>query len=168
MIKKAIFALTLMLPMFVSAQGLKLGVVDFNDVLANHPETIAAQQTLSDTQKEYEKAYNQLGEEMKRLYDEFQNMKEDTLPAIRERKARDLQDYQQKMQDFEQKVMQDMQQKQVSLMNPIISQIQQAVESVGKENGFSLIQTKDPQVVMFYQAPVEDVTPLVKAKLNIK
>lgn len=168
MIKKALLAVALMIPMLMSAQNLKLGVVDFNDVLANHPDTAVAQQTLSDTQKEYEKAYNQLGEEMKRLYDEFQNMGENTLPAIRERKARDITDYQQKMQDFEQKVMQDMQRKQSELMQPIITQIQQAVESVGKENGYSLIQLKDPQVVLFYQAPVDDVTPLVKAKLNIK
>lgn len=168
MIKKALLAVALMIPMLMSAQNLKLGVLDFNDVLANHPDTAVAQQTLSDTQKEYEKAYNQLGEEMKRLYDEFQNMGENTLPAIRERKARDITDYQQKMQDFEQKVMQDMQRKQSELMQPIISQIQQAVESVGKENGYSLIQIKDQQVVLFYQAPVDDVTPLVKAKLNIK
>lgn len=168
MIKKILLAAVMMIPMLMSAQTLKIGLVDFSDVLANHPETATAQQTLSDRQKDYEKAYNQLQEEMKRLYDEFQNMGENTLPAIRERKARDIADYQQKMQEFEQTVMQDMQKTQSELMQPIIAQIQQAVESVGKENGFSLVQIKDPQIVLYYQAPVEDITPLVKAKLNIK
>lgn len=174
MIKKVLLAIAVIFPMLAFGQNLKpigqslkIGVVDFNSILASHPDTAKAQQELSDAQKRYDEAYNKLGEEMKRLYDEFQNMKEDELPAIRERKARDIQDYQLKLQNFEQSAMQDLQRQQAEKMNPIITKIQQAVETVAKEGNFSLIEVKEPQLILYVADPVVDITSAVKAKLGI-
>lgn len=72
-------------------------------------------------------------------------MKEDELPAIRERKTREFTDYQQKISQFEQQAMQDLQKLQQELMAPIMQKIRGAVEAVGKEGGYSLIQEKNPQ-----------------------
>ena len=64
--------------------------------------------------------------------------------------------------------MEDLQKKQGELMQPVIAKVRNAIESVGKENGFSLIQDNASQVTLYFAAPVEDVTPLVKAKLGLK
>ncbi len=168
MIKKVLLAVALIFPMLLSAQTLKVGIVDFNGILGSHPDTAKAQQELSEASKKYDEAYAKLGEEMKRLIDEYQNMKEDELPAIRERKSRDISDYQQKLQSFEQSAMQDLQRQQAEKMNPIIAKIQQAVESVAKEGNYSLIEVKEPQLILYYADPVEDITAAVKAKLGIQ
>lgn len=168
MIKKVLVAIAVIFPMLAFGQNLKIGVVDFNSVLASHPDTAKAQQELQDASKRLDEAYAKLGEEMKRLIDEFQNMKEDELPAIRERKSRDISDYQQKMQNFEQSAMQDLQRMQSEKMNPIVAKIQQAVESVAKEGNFSLIETREPQLILYVADPVVDITPAVKAKLGIQ
>lgn len=168
MIKKILLAVALAIPMLASAQTLKIGVVDTNAIIAAMPETTAAQTTLQDVQKKYEADYNKLGEEMKRLYDEVTNMKEDELPAIRDRKTRELQDQQQKIQLFEQQISQDLQKKQEELFTPIIQKVRTAVESVGRENSFSLIQDYNNQLTLYIANPVEDITPLVKAKLGLK
>ena len=165
MIKKILLAVAVMLPMFVSAQSLKLGVVDTNSIIGAMPETTAAQNTLQETQKRYETEYNKLQEELARQYDEISKMGDDELPAIRERKVREFQDNQQKLQAFEQQVMQEMQNKQNELMSPIMQKVRSAIESVGKEGGFSLIQDLGSQI--YFAAPVEDVTPLVKTKLGL-
>ena len=94
-------------------------------------------------------------------------MKEDELPAIKERKARELQDYNQKIQQFQQTAYNDLQKLQADLMGPIQQKLQSAVEAVGKEGGYSLIQPKAPDVILYYGAPVEDITAQVKAKLGI-
>lgn len=167
MFKKFLLAAMLLFPMLASAQSLKIGVVDASAILAAMPETTSAQNTIQEMQKKYEADYNKLAEEIKRLYDELQNMKEDELPAIRERKARDFQDQQQKLQVFEQQISQDLQRQQESLLTPIISKLRSAIESVGRENGFSLIQDYNPQNVFYIGSPVEDITPLVKAKLGL-
>lgn len=93
-------------------------------------------------------------------------MAEDELPAIRERKTREISDYQTKLQQFEQTATQDMQQQQQMLMQPIVQKIKDAIDAVGREGGYSLIQEKG--AVIFFAAPVDDITPAVKAKLGIK
>lgn len=170
MFKKIILAAVFaMLPMFAaSAQTVKIGLVNTDDVMQAMPETKEAQTKLADTSKKYEDEYAKLGEEMKRLYDELNAMPESELAAVRERKVRDFQDFQTKMQQFEQSAQQDLQRLQQELMAPISQKINAAVESVGKENGFSYIQNYVPGLTLYYAAPVEDVTNLVKAKLGIK
>lgn len=168
MFKKIFLLLAVVCSLSVSAQTLKVGLVDVNAVMSVLPATQAAQTKLQETQKKYETEYGALRDELAKQYEEIQNMKEDELPAIRERKMRAFADNQQKLQVFEEQIMQDMQKKQAELMNPILTDIRNAIESVGKENGYSLIQDNSQQVTLFYASPVEDVTPLVKAKLGVK
>ena len=168
MIKKVLLAIALICPMLLSAQTLKIGLVDFDAIFAIMPETAAAQNQLKEVGDKYEAEYKKLGEEMNRLMTEYQNMPENELPAIRERKARELTDYQQKLQQFEASAGQDLQKMQMDLMGPIQQKINQAVESVGMEGNFSLIQMYNPQLTLYRAAPVEDVTDAVKAKLGVK
>lgn len=168
MLKKILLAVALMLPMLASAQTLKIGIVDTPAVLKAMPETAAADSKMQEISKKYQEEYSRLESEFKRMVEEFQKMKQDELPAIKERKTREINDYQQKVQAFEQTAAQDLQNQQQQLMAPIFQKLRQAIESVGKENGFGMIQNSDPQVTLYYGAPVEDVTALVKAKLGIK
>lgn len=168
MIKRILAAILIAIPMLVSAQTVKIGLVDVNAVIAAMPATTAAQQKLADIQKKYETEYNALQEELKKQYDELANMKEDELPAIRERKQTAFQESSQKLQVFEQQIMQDLQKQQQELMAPIMQEIKNAIESVGKEGNYTLVQNNDPQITFYYSAPAEDITPLVKGKLGLK
>ena len=167
MIKKVLLAIALICPMLLSAQSLKIGLVDFDAILQAMPETTAANNELKEMASKYEAEYNKLAEEMNRQMTEFQNMPETELPAIKERRAREISDYQQKLYQFEQTAGQDLQKMQMDKMNPIIQKVNQAVESVGREGNFSLIQIYNPQLTLYHAAPVEDVTATVKAKLGI-
>ncbi|MDE5552418.1 MAG: OmpH family outer membrane protein [Muribaculaceae bacterium] len=167
MIKKILLAIAIALPMLASAQTVKLGLVDVNEIIGAMPATQAAQQKLQDAQKKYESDYNALQEELKKQYEELANMKEDELPAIRQRKETAFQESSQKLQVFEQQIMQDMQRMQQELMAPIMQQIKNAIESVGKEGNYTLIQDNNPQITYYYSSPAEDITPLVKTKLGL-
>lgn len=168
MIKKVILAIALICPMLLSAQTLKIGLVDFDAILSAMPETTAAQNQIKEVSEKYEAEYKKLGEEMNRLVTEYQNMPETELPAIKERKTRELSDYQQKIAQFEQTAGQDLQKMQMDLMAPITQKINQAVESIGREGNYSLIQIYTPQITLYRADPVEDVTSAVKAKLGIQ
>lgn len=168
MIKKLLLAVAFALPMFAAAQTVKIGLVDTNSIVAAMPETTQAQTKINEASQKYDAEYTKLGEEMKRLYDELNNMKEDELQAIKERKTREFQDQQQKVQTFEQNAMQDLQKMQQELMAPVIQKVRQAIESVGQEGGYSLIQDNAAQITLYYAAPVVDITNDVKAKLGIK
>lgn len=166
MIKKILLMAAVVLPLFASAQTLKIGLVDTNEIVGKMPETTAAQNTLAEAQKKYQAEFQRIEEEFQRQYEEFNNMAQDELPAIKERKARQLQETQQKAEAFQQNVMQDLQKQQDELMAPVIQKVRSAIESVGKENGFSLIQDMAGGQ-LYFAAPVEDITPLVKSKLGL-
>ena len=167
MIKKLLIALAVFFPMLASAQTVKIGLVDVNTILAGHPDTQAAQTKIQDAQKKYDAEYQNLGQEFQRMFEEYQKGTND-LPAIKQRKEQELQDYQNKIQQFEQSAAQDLQKMQADLMQPIIAKVQQAIESVGKEGGYTLIQNLDPQIVFYHAAPAVDITNDVKAKLGMK
>lgn len=167
MIKKLLIALAVFFPMLASAQTVKIGLVNFNTILAGHPDTQAAQTKLQDAQKKYDAEYQKLGQEFQRMFEEYQKGTND-LPAIKQRKEQELQDYQNKIQQFEQSAAQDLQKMQADLMQPIIAKVQQAIESVGKEGGYTLIQNLDPQIVFYHATPAVDITNDVKAKLGMK
>lgn len=165
MIKKFMLLAAVVLPMFVSAQTLKVGLVDTQEIIGKMPETTEVQNKLNESQKKYQAELELISKEFQKLYEEIQNMKEDELPAIKERKLTQLQETQRKGEAFEQQVMQDLQKQQQELMAPVIQKVRGAIESVAKEGGYTYVQEKD--MLLYFAAPVEDITDAVKRKLGI-
>lgn len=167
MIKKLLLAAALAIPMFASAQSLKVGIVDIQEVFQAMPDTNEAEKKLAEVSKKYEDEYGKLREEMNRRYEELQKMPENELEAIKERKVKDFQEYQAKIQQFEESATQELSKVQQELMAPIYQKLNNAVQSVGQEENYSLIEAKG-QTVLYFGSPVEDITSKVKAKLGIK
>lgn len=168
MLKKLLIAAALFVPAFYSAnaQTVKIGLVNTQSILTAMPESKEAEEKLATISKKFEDEYAKLGEEMKRKLDEFQALKEDEPQAIKDRKMQDLQEYQGKIQQFEAMAQQELQKQQETLMTPIITKVRGAIESVGKEGNYTIIQ--EIGAVLYFGAPAEDITPLVRAKLDLK
>ena len=168
MFKKILLMAAMVLPMLASAQTFKLGLADVDAILSAMPETAEANNKLQEVSGKYDEENRKLLEEMKRMYDELANLDESTPAGIRERKTRDFNEYQQKIDQFQQSATQDLQKLQNDLIQPIMQKIRTAIEAVGMEGGFSLVQTYTPQLVLSMAAPTVDITNDVKAKLGIK
>ena len=167
MIKKILLAALLIFPMLAGAQDLKIGIVSLDEVIEKLPEYQDAQNKFVETSKKYEDELAKLNDELKRRYDDIQNMPDDELPAIRDRKVKEFQEYQVKIQQFTQTADQELAKVQQELMAPLEKKVRDAIESVGREGNYSLIEQKVSQLILYYAAPVEDITNLVKAKLGI-
>ena len=167
MIKKILLIAALVFPMCAFAQTLKIGVVNPDEVIQKMPEYTAAQTKFDETSKRYSDEFTKLQDELKRRYDEINAMPQDELDAIKERKIREFQEYQQKVQQFQQTAEQEMAKVQQDLMAPIEKKVQDAIRSVGQEGNFSLIQPNINSFILYYSAPVVDITPEVKAKLGV-
>ena len=63
---------------------------------------------------------------------------------------------------------QDLQKQQETLLAPIQAKLQQAIQAVGAENGFTYIFDLAIPSIIYKGNGSEDVTALVKAKLGIK
>ena len=167
MIKKILMLAALLLPMCAFAQGVKIGIVDVEEVVQKTPEFAESQTKFVETSKQYENTYMNLQEEMKRLYDEYNQLPEDTPQTIKERKTKNLQEQQVKLAQFEQTIEQDLAKVQQELLAPIYQKVTTAIQAIGQEEGFSLIEPKNNQIILYFASPVEDITPKVKAKLGI-
>ncbi|MEM6697099.1 MAG: OmpH family outer membrane protein [Bacteroidota bacterium] len=68
---------------------------------------------------------------------------------------------------YEQEVMMKVQEKRQELIEPILKKVDEAIQAVGKENGYKLIfDTSQINAILFVQES-DDVAPLVKQKLGM-
>lgn len=168
MIKKILLALVIALPMCAFAQSPKFGVVDVDPIFSIMPETTAARDQMASASKKYEDEFAKLQEEFNKKYTEWQNLqKEPSTPeSIKELRLQELNQFNEKIQQFQATASEDLQRQQQQLFTPIQERIISAIKSVGQENGFTFIFTNDAPV--YVGTDVIDVTPMVKAKLNLQ
>lgn len=165
MIKKILLAILIALPFCGFAQG-KFGTVDVQNIIQAMPEFTAMQSQLEASSKTYESEFQKLREEFNKKYTEFQQLTDTTLESIKERRLQELQELDQKIQQFQATASQDLQRQQEQLMAPIQTKLQDAIKAVGDEGSFTFIF--ENLAAAYTGKDVVDVTPLVKTKLGIR
>lgn len=166
MIKKILLSLALALPMLAAAQNVKIGLVDVQTIIQDLPAFKSAQTEVDAKAKKYDEEYQKLMKEAQTKLEELQNLPADTPQPVKDRRMQELQTYDQKLAEFQQMAQQDLNKAQQEALAPIYQQVQTAIQSIGKENGFTIIQEKG--AVLYFGAPAEDITPLVRARLGLK
>ena len=136
--KKLIIFLLMMLPLGVFAQESKIAIVNTQEVM----------------QDEYNKKYS-----------DFVAQQDSLTENIKMRRMQELQDMEQRTQNFIQISQQDFQKKQGELFTPIQDKLKNAIKAVGDEKGYTYIL--DPQIVLYQGNTAVDATQFVKAKLGI-
>lgn len=164
MIKKLLLAIALLLP--VSAFAQKFGVVNADEVMQSLPAFTEMKTKLEAASKTYEDEFGKLQAEFEKKYTELQGMDDKTPAAIKDRRVQELQELDQKIQQFRQTAQQDLQRQQQQLMQPIEAQVMQALKTVGDEGGYTLIF--EGNVPVYTGTSVENVTAKVKTLLGIK
>lgn len=164
MIKKLVLAIMIALPTMGFAQ--KFGVINTDALMEGLPEMTEVKTQLDAATKKYEDEFKNLQEEFQKKYTELQNMEESAPQTIKERRVQELQELDQKIQQFRQTATQDLQRQQEQLMAPIRQKVVTAIQTVGGEGNFTMIF--ENVVPLYTGKDVEDVTPLVKTKLGVK
>ena len=159
--------LTVVVSMGVNAQSLKIGHVDSGAIMEIMPERTKIEQDIQ--------AYAaELQAELQAMYAEYQNKLQDyqanqaTLSnLIRQSKEKEIVDLETRISEFQASADMAMQNKQLELLNPLIEKVQNAVNAVGKEKGFTYIFDKAAGAVVFIGDNAVDITADVKAKLGL-
>lgn len=167
MLKKVLLAAALVVPMCLSAQS-KFGYVNSTEIFDLMPEKATAEASLQEVGKKYDTEFKALQDEFNKKFGEYQALAQDTPASIKERREQELQELQTKIQNFQQVAGQDLQRQQQVLLAPIQEKIRTAIQAVGAENGFTFIFDNSIPTIVYQGADAVNVTPLVKAKLNLK
>lgn len=168
MIKKILLAAFIALPMCLAAQTLKFGTVNSQEIFNLMPDKTTAETTLKGVSEKYEAEYQKLQEEFEKKYKEYQALDEATPQSIKDSRLRELQENNQKIQNFQQMAAQDIQKQQETLLAPITDKIQKAIQAVGAEGGFTFIYDLSIPSIVYSGNGAIDVSAQVKAKLGIK
>jgi outer membrane protein len=104
-------------------------------------------------------------QDLQTKFAEYQAKGETWPDAIRQQKERELQSLDQGMQEFGSTVQNELAQLEQQLLMPMIERVQEAINEVGSENGFTYIFDTSSGATVY--AGGEDVGGLVRAKLSM-
>ena len=167
---KKFFQLALVALLFVAAtttaSAQKFAYVNSAEILSVMPAMKQAESNLEAFQKQLQK---QLQADVERFQTDaraFQELvaKGELAPKDQETRAAALQKREQEILAAEQNMVQQLQEKRTQLLEPIYSDINEAIANVAKEQGFTFIF--DQQVLLYGQES-QNVSAAVKTKLGI-
>ncbi len=147
----------------VSAQ--KFGHVNAQEILMSMPERAEAQATIESQAAEYESEMMRMQEDLQLKFGEYQAKGETWPQAIREQKERELQALDQGLQEFGATVQNELATLEQTLLLPMIERVQESINAVGSENGFTYIFDASTGATVYNGG--EDVSALVIARLGM-
>ena len=160
--KKLILMLMLCAPMAMFAQ--KFGKVNARAVVESLPSYAKAQGEISVLSKQKENEIKSMQDELQRKVDEYQKSQSTMNPTAKKAKEEELNSLSQKVQQAYNDAQNELQKKNAELLQPISASVQDAIEKVGKEGGYTFIF--EDGAALYTGTTVKDVTAEVKAKLK--
>jgi outer membrane protein len=164
--KKLIIFLMMILPLGAFAQDVKIAFVKTQEVIMAMPEVSAMEKTMTELNEKYKTELKQMQEEYQKKYSDFVAQQDSLTENIKLRRMQEIQDIQERINNFVQVAEQDVQKKQQEMFTPIQQKVQATIKAVGDEKGYMYII--DPSVLLYIGTSGVDATPLVKSKLGLK
>jgi outer membrane protein len=128
---------------FVNAQN-KIAHINVQQLLSEMPEMKAAQAELNKLQQSYRAEIQSSMTELQNKYTQYQNEATTMTDEENEKRAQELQGFNENIQQAEQAAMQDMQKKQQELFAPISERAKAAIEKVAAAQGFEYVVDSSP------------------------
>ncbi len=146
----------------------KIAHVNTADVLDAMPEKVTAEKAL-------EKYYGELQSQLETMAKEYQTKMQDyeanqaTMSnLVKQSKEKEIIDIQNRIQQFQANAEGEFENKRAELLKPILDKIQNAINAVGKDKGYTYILDMATGTMVYVGTDAVDCTKDVKAKLGIK
>jgi outer membrane protein len=166
--KKIIFllAIGITIGFGVNAQSQKkTGYVNSQELIETMPEAIKADSVIRKYSNDLQDQLKTMGTEAQTKYADYTKNGKTWSDAVREVKEKELNDMQNRIQEFQQSADDKIGKKRQELLKPVLDKAQKAIKDVGVDGGFDFIFDG---ANLLYAKDSENIMPLVKAKLGIK
>lgn len=168
---KKVLKLTLAVALTMGATSLfaqKFGRINTQEIIALMPETKAMQENLDTFGKELQDNIETMNVEFNNKLQEFQKNSSTYNDAVREMKAKELQDLQNRSREFQEMSQQQYQQKYNELLTPIIEKAKNAIDKVSAAGGYTAVfDTAAGAMAYFSETLLTDIAPEVRTELGI-
>ena len=166
----AVLVFTVTIATAANAQTPKFGHIDLQALVQVMPERTAAETEFNVFQGELEEILGEMQKDYTAKLAEFEALGADASEIKRNAKVAEIQDIQQRMQNYQQTASQQVQQKQAELLQPVFDKAEKAIEEVAKEKGLLYVFDSGAgnRTILYKSNQSLDVLPLAKAKLGIQ
>lgn len=155
--KKLIVLLLMILPLGAIAQEVKIAFVKTQEVFMAMPEVSGMEKQMADLNEKYRVELKQMQDEYQKKYSDFVAQQDSLTENIKLRRMQEIQDIQERMDNFVQVAQQDVQKKQQELLQPIQQKLHEAIQKVGEEKGYTYIIV--PAALLYTGTNAVDATP---------
>ncbi|WP_340112796.1 OmpH family outer membrane protein [Maribellus mangrovi] len=154
----------------VNAQTLKFGHVDLQALVQLMPERATAEQEFNAFQADLEEILGEMQKDYQDKLAEFEQMGQEVSEIKRNAKVAEIQDIQQRIQNYQVTAQQQINQKQNELLMPVFEKAENAIAEVAKEKGLIYVfdSGQNNRTILYKSNQSLDVLPLVKTKLGIE
>lgn len=149
------------------SQNLKFAHIDSQALLEMMPEQDSAKKVLEKEYRQMQSSLESMQVELNKKYEAYLGAQDTLSDFIRKAKEQEMQEIQTRIQSYQQEAQTQLQKKEAQLFQPILDRATNAIETVGKENGYIYVFDISSKVVLYQSEKSEDILPLVKKKLGI-
>jgi len=153
--------------MALAVNAQKFGHITAELLLQEMPEYDSAQVKLQELNTSYELEIERIQVEINKKIEEFQQTEATMSQLIKEAKASEIQEMQQRLQNFAQTAQQDLQQQQMAFLQPVMDKARKAIEEVAKEHQLLYVFDMSQGNPVYASEESMDMLPLVKTKLGL-
>ena len=144
----------------------KFGHINTAELMGLLPERAVIQTELENYAKSLETQLQVMGTEYQSKVNDYQINEKIWSDLVRDSKAKEIGDLEARIQEFQQSAQKSLSDKEQSLVEPLITKAQDAIQDVAKANGYTYVfDTSTGALLTFPDG--DNILPLVKKHLNI-
>ena len=165
---KFVFIVSFLLTVsLTSAQNLKFGHINREQLIIELPEYLSAMTTLESEAKALQDRRDIMTQEAQQKFTEYLTQRDELPELVRATLEKEIQDINSRLENYDLLANQTIGKKQQDLLMPIMEKVNKAIEDVGAENGFIYIFDVSSQIVLYHSEQSVDCLNLVKRKLGV-
>ncbi|MFW6203088.1 MAG: OmpH family outer membrane protein [Marinilabilia sp.] len=149
-----------------TAQELKFGHLNVQKVISELPEKQSADKELRSEAEQLQQQLQVMREELDQKYSNYMEQRDTMSKLVRSTREKEIQDYDQRIQNFNQMAQESLSEKEEELLQPIIDEVERAIQAVGDEEGFIYIFDVSSQMILYNSDQSVNCEDMVKAKLE--
>lgn len=151
---------------FTNANAQKIAHINLDSLISLLPEFKKAQQDIQDYGKQLGQQITAMQTELQSKADEYKQKSKDLAEVVRAEKEKELNDLNQRIQDFQQQAQLDYQKKSAALTKPVYDKAKKVIDQVAKENNYKyVLDTSGNNVIYFDNS--DDILGIVIKKLSV-
>lgn len=160
----------------VFAQGntnpasVKIGYASVNYILSQMPDYEQIEKEMQDYEQQLSNELQNQYQELQQKANKYQQSAETMLPEVRQQRETELRELQGRIEKFQRDAQQRIQKKEADLLAPAYDKIQQNIDAVAAENGFSHVLNSEVAGVptlLYVSDEKNDISNLVLRKMGI-